>query len=190
MLEALDTEIGRLMASMSNEERNNTVVMFIGDNGSPNQVTRGLYGDHQAKGTIYDSGTRLPLIVTGPGVKTGRTEAFVNSTDLYATIAALAGATVTARDSIDFSPVLSGAQGRRDYIYIEHFTNRETRGGGVYGWSFRLGSYKLVNPKDTAPELYDLAADPLEATDLLSNGISGAEAQVIASINAKYQAIR
>lgn len=68
MLEALDTEIGRLLESISNEERDNTVIMFIGDNGSPNQVTRGFYGDHATKGTIYDSGTRLPSLIVKPRV--------------------------------------------------------------------------------------------------------------------------
>jgi arylsulfatase A-like enzyme len=67
MLEALDTEIGRLIGSMSGEERDNTVVMFIRDDGTLNQVTRELFADHGAKGTIYDSGTRVPLIVTAPG---------------------------------------------------------------------------------------------------------------------------
>lgn len=190
MLEALDTEIGRLMASMSQEERDNTIVMFIGDNGSPNQVTRGFYGDHVAKGSIYDAGTRVPLIVAGPGVVTGRTEAFVNTTDLNATIADIAGATTSATDSINFSPVLSGGDGDRDFIYIEHFTSRETKGGGVYGWSLREGVFKLVNPEGEDPELYNLADDPLEATNLLADGTSGDEAAVVTSITARYENLR
>lgn len=190
MLEALDTEIGRLLASMPDEERNNTIVMFVGDNGSPNQVTRGVYGDHGAKGTIYDSGTRVPLVVTGPGIKAGRTKAFVNTTDLHATIAGLAGGTVTSSDSIDFSPVLNGQSGSRDFIYIDHFTNRKTKGGGVYGWSLREGMYKSINPKGEPAELYNLEDDPMEQTNLLADGASDAEAAAIASMEAIYKQIQ
>ena len=190
MLEALDTEIGRLLAAMSAEERANTVVMFIGDNGSPTQVTRGFYGDHAAKGTIYDSGTRVPLIVSGPGVVAGRTEAFVNTTDLHATIAELAGANSNPVDSISFAPALSGQMGARDYVYIEHFTDRETRGRPVYGWAMRQEAYKLINPTGQAAELYNLDADPLEADDLLADGISVDEAEIVARMMARYDAIR
>ncbi len=176
MLEALDTEMGRLLDSIPPEERDNTLVMFLGDNGSPNQVTRGFYGNHRAKGTIYDSGTHVPLIVSGPGVTAGRTEAFVNTTDLTATIASLTGGRFSSPDSIDFSPALAGGTSERDVIYVEHFTNRETKGGGVYGWSLREGDYKLVVPEQSDPKLFDLAQDPLEQNDLLAKG----DAQFIA----------
>lgn len=185
MLEALDTEIGRLLAAMSDEERENTVVMFIGDNGSPNQVTKGLYGDHAAKGTIYDSGTRVPLVVTGPGVKPGRTTELVNTTDLFATISGLAGGKTSSPDSIDFNPVLAGQQGLRDFIYIEHFTNRETKGGGVYGWSLREGNFKSVNAEGLAPELYNLLDDPMEQTNLLANGGTDEMQAIVESLNTR-----
>ncbi len=169
MLEALDTEIGRLLSSLSEEKRANTVVMFIGDNGSPNQVTRGFYGEHGAKGTIYDSGTRVPLIVSGPGVQQGRSEAFVNTTDLHVTIADLAGADVSAADAVSFTPVLAGDAGARDFVMTEHFTERETRGGGIYGWSMREGDYKVIVPVGRDPELYNLSTDPFEQENLLTN---------------------
>ena len=42
-IEALDTETGRLLASMSEEERENTIIIFIGDNGTPGQVVQNVY---------------------------------------------------------------------------------------------------------------------------------------------------
>ncbi|MEJ6394608.1 sulfatase-like hydrolase/transferase [Gymnodinialimonas sp. 2305UL16-5] len=169
MLEALDTEIGRLLGSLSEEARADTIVIFIGDNGTPNQVTRDLFADHGAKGTIYDSGTRVPLIVSGPNIEAGRTDVFVNITDLHATIAELAGAEVSTPDSISFAPVLAGEPGTRDVVYVEHFTNRETRGGGIYGWTLRQGDFKLVVAEGQDPELYNLAEDPFELHDLLAD---------------------
>lgn len=170
MLEALDTEIGRLLASMSDDERANTYIMFIGDNGTPNQVIGDLYGTHQAKGTLYNSATNVPFVITGPGVLQGRTDAFVNTTDFYSTITAIAGASASSPDSIDFSPVLSGGEGARTFINVDHFTNRETRGGGQYGWAWRETDYKLIAPKGEELQLYSLIDDPLEQNNLLANG--------------------
>lgn len=191
MLEALDTEIGRLLASMDKKTRDNTIVMFIGDNGSPNQVTRGFYGEHAAKGTIYDSGTHVPLIVNGPNIKAGRNDSFVMTADLYATVASIAGIPVSTTDSYDFSPTLYGKEGERDYIYVEHFQadKSESKPSDVFGWAVREGKVKLLQRDGEAPALYDLENDPKESNNLLTDGISSEEAKVLASLRARYQKI-
>ena len=189
MLEALDTEIGRLIASMTEDERANTVIMFIGDNGSPNQVTRQLFSDHGAKGTLYDSGTRVPFVVTGPGVERGRSDAFVNTTDLHATIAGLAGAEVSTPDSIDFTPVLNGETGTRDYIYVEQFAQRQTRGGDVYGWSIREGDFKLVVPEHQAQELYNVTDDPFELNNLLGTETAAQFTEIVERLASRRNAL-
>lgn len=189
MLEALDTEIGRLLTSMSAGERAQTIVMFIGDNGTPNQVLNGLYGDHQAKATLYDSGVHVPLIVSGPGVDAGRTDAFINASDLTATIAGLAGAEFVSPDSRDFGPVLAGGDGSRDYITTDHFTTRQARGRGIYGWAIREGDYRLVVPKDAPTELFDLSSDPLEQTNLLAGGGTDAFLRIEADLRARREAL-
>lgn len=190
MLEAMDTEIGRLLDSMDAEERKNTIVMFVGDNGSPNQVVRGFYGDHKAKGTIYEGGTHVPLIAMGPGVKEGRTEGFVNTTDIYATVASIAGIDVDLTDSYDFTPLLSGKANDRDFIYVGHFEEVVMSKGGTFGWAVREGDYKSVQVKGAAsPELYDLSKDPRELTDLLADGVSKKEQRIVNRIQARYQQI-
>ena len=187
-LQALDTEIGRLMASMPQEVRDNTIVMFIGDNGSPNQVTRGFYGQHAAKGTIFEGGTHVPFVVSGPGVAPGRTRSFFNTTDLFATIAGYAGVKVQAPDSHDIRPILSGQDGSREYVYVEHFGSG--RPSNVFGWALRKGQYKLVQVDGSKPMLYDLSTDPLEAMDLLADGTSPEEAAIVASLEARFTRIR
>lgn len=186
MLEALDTEIGRLLASMSDEERDNTIVIFIGDNGSPNQVTRGFYGDHAAKGTIFDSGTHVPFVVSGPGVKKGRTNSLVQSSDLFATIASLAGASTENPDSYDFSSVLSGGSTKRDYIYVEHFSDEAPRRSEVFGWAIRDAQYKLIAPEGGDKMLFDLSADPLEANNLLLENANEDIVAAAAALEAKF----
>ena len=190
MLQALDTEIGRLMSSMTTAVRNNTIVIFMGDNGSPNRVVRGLYGKHAAKGTIYEGGTHVPFIVSGAGVKKGRSDGFVSSADLFATISAIAGNPVKTSDSFDFSPILSGGSSLRDYIYVEHFSDKEAKRRATYGWALRQGDHKLVQIDGQKAELYDLSKDPSEAKDLLSNGTSSSEAKIVARLEARFAQIR
>jgi arylsulfatase A-like enzyme len=118
-LEALDHEVGRLLDSLDADERDNTVVIFIGDNGSPGQVAELPYSRRTAKGTLYPGGITVPMVVSGHGVtrKGERETAFVNTVDLFATIADLAGAGADeADDGVSFRPLLSrSGGGGRDF---------------------------------------------------------------------------
>ncbi|MCB1406867.1 MAG: sulfatase-like hydrolase/transferase [Rhodobacteraceae bacterium] len=190
MLEALDTEIGRLLASLSPEDRDNTLIIFIGDNGTPSQVVRSLYGPRGAKGTIYDAGTHVPWVVAGPGVVSGRAADFVMTSDLFATIAGVAGVTVQMPDSFDFGPMLAGEPGARTYVYVEHFSDEAPRGPDIYGWAVREGDYKLVQRAGEDAELYHLGRDPFERTDLLADGTSEEEALLRARLEVVHASIR
>lgn len=89
-LRALDTEIGRLLAGMSETTRAQTLVVFLGDNGtSEHGIPEGPLRE-RAKGTLYEAGVHVPMIVAGAGVTPGRTAGLVDPTDLYATLAELA----------------------------------------------------------------------------------------------------
>ncbi len=169
-LEALDTELGRLLASLPEETRQNTIVFFIGDNGSPGQVARQLYGERGAKGSIFEGGTHVPLIVQGPGVAVGRSDVLVNSTDLFRTIAGLAGSSFETPDSFDLSSAMAGGESQRRYAYVEHFSNQAPRGRGTLGWAIRNHRYKLVVVDGLEPMLFDLETDPFETDDLLAGG--------------------
>ncbi len=174
-LEALDSEMGRLLASLDRKARANTVVMFIGDNGSPGQLGRAAGSRSHAKGSLYDGGTRVPLMMSGPGVARGRSEALVNATDLYATVLALAGRASGAEDSVSFLPVLQGAASAgREYAYAEHFSKQAHRGNAATGWAIRDARYKLVQKDGEPAELYDMAGSGGEARDLLAAGAEGA----------------
>jgi len=188
-LEALDTEIGRLLSSIPEDVRNNTYVIFIGDNGTPGKVARSLYGGNGAKGSIFEGGTHIPLIVTGPGVASGRTEALVNSSDLYATIASIAGVSSDAQDSIDFAPVLQGNAGQRAFAYVEHFSDGKKRGPDKHGWAIRDNRFKLVAEDGQPQRLYDLKTDPLETMDLLGGQSNEASRQKAGELESAAESI-
>lgn len=190
MLEAMDTEIGRLLDSMPADIRNNTVVIFIGDNGSPNQVARSLYGERGAKGSIFEGGTHVPLIIQGPGIAAGRSDALVNSTDLFATIAGLAGAHPQMSDAVDLAPVLAGGAGTRQHVYVEHFSDSPPRGADIHGWAIRDARYKLVAVEGEPEMLFDLDSDPFEQTDLLSGEVTDAARAEAAELQAAYDGLR
>ena len=90
-VEALDTEIGRLLTSLG-AALNNTTVIFIGDNGTPDEVIQPPYTPIQGKRTLYQGGVHVPLIISGPRAKIpGVSNALVGSVDVFATAAELAG---------------------------------------------------------------------------------------------------
>ena len=96
LTQAMDTELGRLLAHLDAiGERENTLIIFMGDNGTPAPVQRKSIGPLRgAKWDIQDGGVRVPLLVSGAGVTRhgAREDALVVATDMFATIAEVAGA--------------------------------------------------------------------------------------------------
>ena len=93
MIEALDAELGRLLAGLASK-LDDTTIVFVGDNGTPQEVTVPPFDPNHAKGTIFEGGIRVPLIVASDSVvQPGRTSsALVNTVDVFATVAELAAA--------------------------------------------------------------------------------------------------
>ncbi|MEO1011213.1 MAG: sulfatase-like hydrolase/transferase [Bacteroidota bacterium] len=164
-LEAMDAEIGRLLASLSQEEKDNTVIIFLGDNGTPNQVAQ-EYPDRRVKGTLYQGGIHVPMIISGALVeRKGETEAaLIGSTDLFASIAEIAGADVQEiEDSISFIGLLKDPNAmQRELVYTEVGNDS----GGVHQ-TIRNATHKYILFADGSESLYDLSTDPFERNDLL-----------------------
>ncbi|MFT5583500.1 MAG: arylsulfatase A-like enzyme [Cognaticolwellia sp.] len=166
-LEALDSELGRVLDSLPEEQSANTVVVFMGDNGTPGKVAADVYDARGAKGSIYEGGTHVPMVVAGPDVQVGRSDALVSAPDVYATVLELAGLPIPEVDGVSFLPALQGQAGDRGAVYIEHFGEEDDESANVMGWAIRDGRYKLVAPDGAEMQLFDLAEDPYEAVDLL-----------------------
>ena len=142
-IEAMDAEIGRLLASLDEETLNNTIVIFIGDNGTPSSVIdTSTYSKTHAKGSLYQGGIATPFIVSGQGVTrlNERESALVTATDLYATIAEIAGVSATkVHDSQSFKALLTdGTHDSREYSYTAYKSDEVT------GWATGSKDYKLI----------------------------------------------
>lgn len=176
MIEAMDTEMGRLLANLSDAERQNTYIVFMGDNGSPGQVAQAPFSRRYAKGSLYQGGVNVPFIMAGPGIKGGRsTKALTNSVDVFATVLELAGIDVASAkpkdkgfDSVSMVPVLLDDQEStgRKFTYSDVFGRGDTPQKAI-----RNSSHKLYI-KGEEEELYNLSLDPYESNNLLSNDLS------------------
>ncbi|MES1205939.1 MAG: sulfatase-like hydrolase/transferase [Pseudomonadota bacterium] len=164
-IQALDTEIGRLLAEV---DFSKTLVIFIGDNGVPPPVKDTATGLRDAKGSAYEGGVRVPLIFAGAGVtRRGREDSLVQAADLYATILDVAGVAGVGHvnDSFSVKPLLTdeAASSGRTFTFSEISNGTSQRQYGL-----RDTRFKLVNNLGKW-ELYDLVADPHEATNLYLN---------------------
>ncbi|MBM3992035.1 MAG: hypothetical protein FJ298_13645 [Planctomycetes bacterium] len=68
MVEAMDRELGRLLAGIPASVRANTTIVFLGDNGTPGNVMAAPSMPGNSKGSVYEGGVRVPLIVAGKHV--------------------------------------------------------------------------------------------------------------------------
>ena len=170
MVEALDTEFGRLLAALPE----GVDVIFLGDNGSPARTIRSPLNNKHSKGTLYEGGLHVPLCIAGPSVKGSRSEdALVASVDLYSTIAELLGAdplpTSTAGDSVSLVPYLRGeSKAKRTSIFSQQDRTheRKAKAKNVGGKAIRNERYKLIVFEDGSHALFDLQQDPGETRNL------------------------
>lgn len=185
VLAELDRQIGRLLDGL--EElgiADNTIIIFTSDNGPDpsykNGRTAGLRGQ---KGTLYEGGIRLPFMMRWPAkIKAGQVnnETVLCSIDLFPTICALAGVEPRTGeyelDGLDFSKTFLGKQDtkRKSPMFWEfgqHFVGKPLPGNAYQTRSpnicMRDGDWKLlVNYDGTMTELYNLADDKYETTNV------------------------
>jgi arylsulfatase A-like enzyme len=176
MVEAIDTEIGRLLDKVSLAD---TTVIFIGDNGTAGGVIASPYPKTKAKATMYEGGIRVPLIVAGAGVVSPNrhVSALVSAVDLFPTMLELAGvspAAIPPNDGVTLLPYLQERShpARRSWLYSEQFTTSFDR-----SWqrAIRNGRYKLIERHDGSREFYDLTKDVFEASNLLAGPLSSSQ---------------
>ena len=207
-LENLDAQIASMITFLSMQgELANTTIIFLGDNGTPgagasnwppgdDPFTAGQQTNYpHAKGTLYNGGVHVPMIVSGPGVGGDivgtRSKALINTTDLFATIASIAGVTIpagVAEDSVDFSPLFVGNSdlyAARPVIFAEEFNpnqvlacgpvtpNCAVQNNNDHSGAVRNGRFKLIRSRlngACVEEFFDLNLDFAEQNDLLTPG--------------------
>jgi arylsulfatase A-like enzyme len=167
----------------------NTLVILTSDNGPVlddgyKDFANEKLGSHRPAGpwrggkySLFEGGTRMPLVVCWPGrVKPGVSDALVSQVDFCATLAALTGQKPdprTMRDSVNVLPALLGqSPAGRDHI-VEHIQEGNRVALREGNWKFippgnvndKLGPWETVKLPPPGG-LFDLASDPGETRNL------------------------
>ncbi len=185
-IEAMDFQIGNLLDNIPEDERENTIIIFMADNGTPNEVAQFPYSNSTAKGTLYQGGINVPLFISGNGVsRIGNDTNLITSTDLFATISEIAGVSVNEiHDSKSFKSLLTQESSIRNFQYAEK------NNGTVNNWAISNGAYKLIENANANQELYDLNNDPYEQNNLLNGTLSSTQSNIKEELETELSIIR
>lgn len=174
MVFGLDDGVGKIMEAVDEAGiRENTLVVFLSDNGGalsrPNDLGGVNLPLREGKGTVFDGGIRVVFGASWPGVIPQGEDyhGIINSTDLFATTIALAGAEIPQDrviDGVNIMPYLTGEQAGNPHDTF--FFRRHDR----KSWSLRSGDFKWVKDKKSKMgpegELYKVSDDNSEAVDV------------------------
>lgn len=173
LIDSVDQSTGRILAALDDHDlARNTIVAFTSDNGglALGDVTSNA-PLRSGKGSPYEGGHRVPLVVRWPSVVAAGTtsDAAVSTVDFFPTLLAAAGVERPKNvelDGVDLAPVLkrTGALDRDALCW--HYPHYHPGGATPYS-AIRRGKYKLIEYFEDRPaELYDLVADEGERTNL------------------------
>jgi len=178
----MDDAIGRLLKTLAEEQlRENTLVIFLSDNGAQENWTpdfeyngkHGPYdqlGDNRPlrdwKGSLYEGGIRVPAILNWPEkLSPGKVKQVISVTDIYPTVAWLAGIPVDPGlqlDGLNAWPAIANGDSLAERILYWRTSGQS---------ALLKGKWKLVAGSLTADlqdaELYDVQDDPEEKNNVI-----------------------
>ena len=182
-LQAVDEGVGRIVDTLAEHgELENTFIIFTSDNG----YHLGQHRLRNGKGQPYEEDIRVPLVVSGPGVREGASlDHFALNIDLAPTIAELAQATPgRAVDGRSLAPLLvrdtpPPNNWRKDFL-VEIY--RAPGQPGSPGKALRTRHEMYVEYADGFRELYDLRTDPYQLNNVFGSADAGHVKQLSARL--------
>ena len=177
LVEGMDKSLGDVLANITRHGLDKTtLVVFVSDNGASSEARKRGINDYNAplrgaKGTPYEGGIRIPLVVKWPGhVRPGSISSVpVITDDLFAT--ALAVGNVAEREKYvsgirgkDLTPMLTGGDNfSGDRPLLWHYPHE----AGFFS-ALRVGQWKLIfHYKTRQYELFNLVSDLSESSNVL-----------------------
>ncbi|MCA9025394.1 MAG: sulfatase [Planctomycetaceae bacterium] len=159
----VDSQVGRILDALdASGHADNTIVVLWSDHGwhlGEKLIT--------GKNTLWDRGTRVPLIFAGPGVSAGgRCHEPAELLDIYPTLVDLCG--LPTKDGLEghsLVPQLTLANTPREWPAI---TTHNQHNHGI-----RTSRWRYIQYADGSEELYDMVADPHEWDNLATNSAYG-----------------
>ncbi len=168
MIENMDENIGRLLRALDTlEQTNNTIVVFLTDNG-PNGHR--YNGDMKGiKASVDEGGVRVPCFIRYPDRLTGDTTVTTLAAhiDMLPTLVELAGLIVPDTLALDGTSLLPRLEGTgTDWPPRTLFTHYSGKSVTPQPGGVRTEKYRLVLPRDGEPQLYDMLHDPEQTHDI------------------------
>lgn len=191
MCEWFDQTCGELLDYLEESKHaDNTIVLYITDNGWIQQKNSGRYAP-RSKRSQYDGGVRTPVMIRWPGkIKPMMDkETLVHSIDLAPTILKACGLKPTAEMSgIDLFPVTEGKKPDRDAIFGAIYAHDQAdienpAASLLYRWCVTADHKLIVPAGEGKTELFAITKDPFEKDD-----ISGDNSDTVAALKKKINA--
>ncbi len=159
----MDEQLGRIVYELEAQGlRDETVIVFTSDHGYH-------LGEHHfwQKGNLHEEALRVPLIISAPGFRGGRSAAMVELVDIFPTVAELTGLSIP--DSVQGESLVP--------ILID--PNQRVREAALSidgsGYALRTERWAYIRYNDDTEELYDMVSDPGQITNLAINPEKKAE---------------
>jgi tetratricopeptide (TPR) repeat protein len=150
---AVDEQLGRLVAAFESAATGPVAVLVVGDHGEG----LGDHGESQHGNLVYEATMHVPLVLVGPGVAPGMSDAPVSTRRIFHTVLDLAG--LGSTDSLRTTSAPEVVLGEAMKPFLE------------YGWQPQVmavdGAHKTIFAGRN--EVYDVVADPGETRDVASS---------------------
>ena len=184
----MDAQVGILLNTLESLGiLDNTIIALWGDHGWH-------LGDHDLwhKHTNFEEATRAPLIIAGPGIKSGKTNSLTEFIDVFPTICDLAGVTIPKNlDGKSLKPLMLNNKAKGKEYAISQYPRKLKKAemaklgysdAKMMGYSLRTDQYRYTiwmnnfNSKEAfdeskvyASEMYDYVKDPLEKVNVVND---------------------
>jgi arylsulfatase B len=188
MVDALDDNVGKVLKELDDKGiRDNTMVIFISDNGQEAGKSGGLKG---GKYEVFEAGIHLPYTIQWPAAYPAKTrfDKVVTTLDILPTVAVAAGYDESNLkksyhiEGSDLTPYITGKnKGEPHEAVFWRYTAEDKKKKELDQYAVRSGEYKYVKTvaRNGHPTeyLYDIRKDPKETTNLIRDGASKAAAE-------------
>lgn len=202
MCENIDDNVGRMLAELDKLKLSeNTIVLFLTDNGGTAGVKIYNAGMRGGKTSVHEGGCRVPLFIRWPAQfsRPRAVKKITSHIDLYPTLLDLCGVKMPKGppiDGVSLRPLMEGRDNNWDDRIL--YTHNPISANNRYPGAVRTEQYRLVrlikgrqggssatpNDKNAVPwKLYDMKADPGEKKDLATQ-----KPEVVAKLSKLYEA--
>ena len=168
MAEAMDHEIGRIVSALTaTGEISHTTIIFIGDNGTVSFAVDPDQDPNKAKGTIYEGGVRVPLVIRSDRnitTEAGKSvDSIVAALDVFSTVTELANVTdPIGVDSISLVPFFTDTTTSvRTEVFSQKFSPNGDAPRKRSDRAIRNADYKLVRRYGVYQEFFPADANGL-----------------------------